>query len=208
MSIKWEKIKGLKNKYRIAKVEKCKTEEVIIDNEVWSTVKGYENRYMVSSIGRFLALGRSIITKHGHYRKLPDRFFNLTPKKSSGYVEVQLRDNSGSKYAYVHRLVAQSFLDNPENLPVINHIDTIRDNNKISNLEWVTVSDNLTYNDSHRRGGEKRKKRVFQYTLDNYFIKPFNSVQECEDAGYSKSGVGKVCRGTQEKHGGYRWSYD
>ena len=105
--------------------------------EIWKDIQGYEGLYQVSNYGRIRSFKRMKNNKEA-------RQFKLTPN-STGYISVGLRKN-GKKILYqVHRLVAESFIPNPENKPQVNHIDGNKTNNHISNLEWVTASENTQH---------------------------------------------------------------
>lgn len=105
--------------------------------EEWRPIKGYEN-YMVSSFGRV----KSLNFNHTGKEKIKVQ----TPQRN-GYMQVVLTNNGINKKKYVHRLVAEAFIQNPdsEHLTTINHIDYDKTNNKVSNLEWMTNKDNVTY---------------------------------------------------------------
>ena len=104
--------------------------------EVWKDIEGYEGLYRISDDGKVLSLNY----KHRGYPAL------LTPKiNNEGYAWVELRKNKKPKQMLVHRLVALAFLDNPENLPIINHKDENTLNNNVSNLEWCDKAYNFKY---------------------------------------------------------------
>ena len=105
--------------------------------ELWVRIKGFEQRYMISNIGRVLSIGRIITAKDGFERNYPNRQLKLKPHKSNGYRYARLYNDDGKTYEHisVHRLVALHFIDNPDNMPVVNHIDTDRSNNL-----WRTLS--------------------------------------------------------------------
>lgn len=104
------------------------------DKEVWKPIQGYEDRYAVSSLGRVC----SFPTQRRKYAKILKN--KLT---KDGYYETALVGD-GCKYKYVrtHRLVASAFIPNPDDKPEVNHIDGNKLNNAVSNLEWVTSSEN------------------------------------------------------------------
>ncbi len=180
-----------------------------MQKEIWLPIKGFENRYLISNRGRVMSLGRVMIAKDGHLRIYKNKILKLTPHKNLGYVSVRLYYEDGKTYEHisVHRLVATHFIPNPNDLPVVNHIDTVRDNNDVGNLEWVTVQENLTHHNCHTKGGLKRRKRVFQYTDNGNFLRAFNSVKDAHEAGYNKNMVRKVCLGIRKRYKGYKWSY-
>lgn len=108
--------------------------------EIWEDVVGYEGVYKVSNIGRVKSLAREARNRHG-FRPIRERFLRLCDD-GKGYLCVGLRKNNNPKSWSVHRLVAEAFLPNPENLPCVNHINGIKKDNTISNLEWCTYSHN------------------------------------------------------------------
>lgn len=98
--------------------------------EIWKKIEGYEN-YSVSTYGR--------VRNDKTGRILKPRCV------SHGYMQIRLHNSNGNKQFYVHRLVAMSFISNPDNLPYVNHKNEIRDDNRAINLEWCTQSYNINY---------------------------------------------------------------
>lgn len=178
-------------------------------DEVWIPIQNFENRNWISNKGRVLSLARTFIAKDGYQRNYPDKILKLTPK-SNGYTRARLYHEGGKTYidVLVHRLVAIHFITNPNNLPVVNHIDEIRDNNNVNNLEWVTVQQNVTYNGCHLRAAKNRRIPVLQLTLEGDFIQRWNSVIEAEEAGYRAGAIRKVCYGNKRKYKNYIWKYE
>lgn len=115
--------------------------------EIWKDIKNYESYYQISNFGRVKALYREFIGKNGVLKKYPERILKPDESSSSStkYQRVSLSKNHKTKRFQVHRLVAEHFIDNPYNKPFINHIDNNGLNNKVSNLEWVTHSENMLH---------------------------------------------------------------
>jgi hypothetical protein len=109
--------------------------------EIWKDIFGYEGYYQISSFGRLKALPRKIITKNGVIRCYKERIRDIYAKQT-GYYGTPLNRDNGKKYILVHRLVAETFIPNPDNKPEINHIDGNKMNNNFANLEWVTSKEN------------------------------------------------------------------
>lgn len=109
--------------------------------EVWKDVCGYEGRYRISNMGRLMSCNAGNGTR--------DKIVKPQPNEK-GYLMVHLYDYGRNKTVKVHRLVAQAFVPNPNNLPEVNHIDADRKNNRADNLEWVTRQANVT--DAKNRG--------------------------------------------------------
>ncbi len=158
--------------------------------EYWKQIEGYDNRYMVSTFGRVWnkLLGREIAAS----------------KDSQKYLKVNFYyGNSKKKSLYVHRLVAQAFIPNENNLPQINHIDEIKTNCRVDNLEFCSAQYNSQYSQY------KREREVEQYDLKtNETIKTFKSVNDAERLlGFSKGCISKACRGVFKSYKGYGWRF-
>ena len=122
-------------------------------NEEWKDVIGFEGAYQVSNLGRVRSLDRVIdYINNGTPTKMKifGRILKLTPDHE-GYLRVSLKFGKKVKLAGVHRLVAQAFIPNPNNLPCVNHKDYQRDNNRVDNLEWCSVEYNNHYSENESR---------------------------------------------------------
>lgn len=106
--------------------------------EIWHDINGYEGLYVVSNLGRIKRLESKVISKDGFEYSFKERFLTPYLYKNKNYV-VKLTKNAKSKILYVHRLVAEAFLSNPENYPFVKHLDGYIDNNTIFNLGWVNA---------------------------------------------------------------------
>ena len=113
-------------------------------NEEWRPIEGYEGLYEVSNTGRVRSLDRYVKGKGESYRLQKGKM--LSPIKNKyGYLQVNLCCNGKNKMFLVHRLSAQAFIPNPDNLPEINHKDENPGNNSVDNLEWCDRSYNNNY---------------------------------------------------------------
>lgn len=174
-----------------------------IMEEEWRDIKNYEGLYQVSNLGRVKSLDRTIVGKNG--RVFPFKGKVLKPcKMSCDYEQVILANNGIHKNMLVHRLVAQAFLPNPDNLPQVSHKDETPYHNNVENLEWASAKDNINY--GHRT--ELASKKVYQYTLDGVLIKEWKSTSECGRNGFRQWSVAACCRGEYKKHKGYIWRYE
>lgn len=115
-------------------------ESISLEGEIWKDVIGYEELYMVSSFGRVMFKRRFRNNGNGGYL-MPPKLCHLMETKF-GYLQARLWENNKEKKCYVHRLVATSHIPNPNNYPIIDHIDTNKKNNNVSNLRWCTSSMN------------------------------------------------------------------
>lgn len=151
--------------------------------EMFKEIKEYP-LYSVSTKGRIIKNANKKVMKPS--------------KKPNGYMQINLFTCDGRrKKEYVHRLVALTFLPNDEHLPEVNHIDGIRDNNVLENLEWVTRAENIEKSNIYQ-GVTVRKK-------SGEFVGSFKSVNEaCENLGLTGSNVSACLHdGKQKTHKGY-----
>lgn len=113
--------------------------------EEWKIIKGYDGKYQVSNYGRVKSLWRNRPIGRGTGLKkiYEEKILNL--QNNNGYKFVTLMDNGKRNRCYVHRLVAETFLPNPNNKPVVNHIDYNPSNNNVENLEWCTQKENIIH---------------------------------------------------------------
>lgn len=167
--------------------------------EIWKDIKGYEGLYQVSNLGRV----KRTMFKNCYVEKKQEKILKLKSDKD-GYKQTTLFKNGKRMYFRVHRLVANAFLPNPNNYPIINHKDQNTSNNNVLNLEWCT----FVYNNNYKNRNEKIRKKVNQYDLQGNFIKTWNSVR---DAGiFAKVHPGNItrcCKCEIKSSGGYKWKY-
>lgn len=171
--------------------------------EIWKDVENYEGLYQISNFGRVKSLkfGKEKILKPG--------------KKSAGYLFVKLCKNGNMKNVFVHRLVALAFIENPENLPEVNHKDENKENNWVDNLEFCTRSYNINFGTRNSRmlntkklnNAKTAEREIDQYTKDGFFIKTWRSSREAERYGFFQSAIIACCRKRRKSHGDYVWQY-
>lgn len=173
--------------------------------EVWKDVAGYEGYYQVSNMGRVKGLDRYIRYSNGLERKVAGIVLKPNTDKD-GYKTVTLTVSRKPKTYKVHRLVAQAFVENPNNYPVINHIDEDKSNNSAGNLEWCTIG----YNNEYGSRINQNKKPVMQLSLEGKPIRLWESAIECERVnGYSSGNISRCCNGAKyyKTYKGYRWAW-
>lgn len=178
--------------------------------EFWKDVKGYEGLYQVSNEGRVKSL---------NYKRTGKEKILCPKKHNKGYLQIQLMNGDKNKTYTIHRLVAEAFIENPDNLPCVNHKDENKKNNNVENLEWCTYKQNFeAYVKNHpnfaeNRNYEKSKRRkldnmVEQISKDNVVIKRWKNVREIELTNkWSAWSIAECCRGNRKTAYGYTWRY-
>lgn len=179
-----------------------------MEKEIWKPVKGYEGFYEISTFGNIRSLDRIIINSKG-VKRMVKSSIPKSRKSNRGYLRIQLHKNGTSKEFSIHRLVAEAFIPNPNNLPCVNHKDENPLNNHVDNLEWCTYKYNSNYGTSRERlSKSKRKNRpVLQLDLHGNVIKEFPTLIEVRDDGFLPSNVGDCCRGIGLSYKGFLWVF-
>lgn len=178
----------------------------------WKKVKGYEEQYLINNDGEVYSLLSNKVLKPNYM--------------TTGYLSVELFKNGKRKRCSIHRLVAEAFIDNPDNLPCVNHKDENKQNNNVENLEWCTYKYNSNYGtckekikknrvisdklrNSIRATGLKNAKPVIQLTKDNVVINRFDSIMKAAEALNIDHGhISSVCKNKRKTAGGYKWKYE
>lgn len=120
-------------------------------DEIWKDISGYEGLYQVSNLGNIKSFNYG---GHGKIKLLKLENFK-------GYKRVVLSKNGKTKRYFVHRLVAMTFIPNPDDLPIVNHKDENKTNNNVNNLEWCTHEYNVNYGTRNERTSESHKGKSF-----------------------------------------------
>lgn len=178
-------------------------------NEVFKDIKEYEGLYQVSNFGRVKSLD---------YRHTGKQNIMITRKNKCGYEYCNLYKNGVRKTKTVHRLVAETFIPNPENLPEVNHKDENKVNNFCGtpennytdgNLEWCTHEYNNTYGTRVKRSIQNQTKFVYQFDLKNVLLNKWVSATIIEkELGFKQSNICNCCLGKAKTAYGFKWSYN
>lgn len=171
--------------------------------EIWKPIDGYEGRYEISNFGRL----KSYLQDRNGKIKIGNKTFK-------GYRTALLYDADGNKkWIPIHRLVANAFIENPMNLPQINHKDENKENNHVENLEWCTNAYNHNYGTRNERASISNKccsttsKKIYSIDSDGN-IESFDSVGEAErQTGNSHSNIVRTLKGKTSHCGNRQWFY-
>ena len=172
---------------------------------IYKDVPGYESLYYADNLGNIYSKDRKI----RNFIK-PGR--RLKPcKNSKGYLNVVLCKDGVQKTLKVHRLIALTFLENPNNYLEINHKDEDKTNNSVSNLEWCDRQYNMNYGTINERlsknSDAKNRVRAVIRTDINGNEKYYNSISSVAEDDFDPSFITKVCQGKKEKAYSYKWRY-
>ena len=179
--------------------------------EIWRPIVGYEGLYEVSNYGRVKSIKRIIkkVRLGNEFSSIQNEIILKYNCDRYGYLKVGLWKDAKCKKFFVHRLVADAFIPNKENLPQINHINEIKTDNRVENLEWCSASYNTNYGNRNKTVSIKNSKSVLQLTKELIIINRYNSITEVENTlGFQHQNISKCCKGKIPTAYGYVWRYD
>jgi hypothetical protein len=178
-----------------------------MEKEIWKKVPNY-NRYSASSLGRIRSDGYTTkVIRYGesHLMKRKPQIIK-TKKDKDGYRTVSLTDDNGIKrHNRVARIIALAHIPNPNNKPQVNHKFGIVSDDRVSQLEWATISENVKHSfDVLKKSPTYKKVRQLK---DGITIHEFNSLEEATKLGFRKSSISSCCHGKLKSHNGYQWEF-
>lgn len=159
--------------------------------EIYKTIEEFPN-YEVSNMGNVRRKGRKMLKP----------LFT----KNTGYYMVCLYNEFGNKRVLIHRLVADAFLSNPNNYPVVNHINEDKTDNRVENLEWCTRSYNINYGTSINKIRKSKQKGCLQMDMEGNIIKEWECIRVAQRT-LKINNISKCCMGKMKTTGGYKWKY-
>lgn len=191
-----------------------------MDGEEWRDIAGYEGIYQASSLGRIRSLDR-LVGCGGGFKLHRGRVRRLGDNKGTGYLGITLSVDGKSRSRDVHRVIAETFIPNPNGLPCVDHIDADRHNNRVDNLRWVTQRENVRHSiELGRYDMEKRiecllskrtrenKLAALRHPLTRSDGRTFKSVTEAaEETKCSRRAITLVLSGTNKTAKGYSFAY-
>lgn len=189
--------------------------------EIWKDIKGYEELYQVSNLGRVKSLDHYIKQRNNSKKLYKGQM--IKPQlnhQEQGYFIVGLSKNNKRKCYYIHRLVAEHFIENPKNKPEVNHKDGNKLNNRIDNLEWATREEQMTHAYKHQLQTPPQLGKFGWKSFTGHpvkqidivsgkTIKEYGSMEEAaRQLGIkSPSNIRGCIIGRQKSCAGYKWEY-
>jgi hypothetical protein len=163
------------------------TNDATMNKEPISEVFNIDCKYAIHSTGEIESIQKKIFLKP------------ILCKNGYTYVSLSCKQYS------IHRLVAKYFIPNPQGLPVVNHKNGVKTDNRAENLEWCTHSQNTQH--CYDSGMSKKSRAVICVNMDDTICKKYISAAEAEKDGFSRGNIAKCCKNLRKKHGNKKWKY-
>lgn len=180
-------------------------------NEIWKSIEGYEGLYEVSNLGKVKSVER-YVPRGNHQIYVKERILKPELDKD-GYLLVNLSKNGVQRMQKIHRLVAIAFIPNVNNLPIINHLNEIKFDNRVENLEWCDNLHNVRYGTGIERNKQIQTfahgKKVLKKDLLGNVLESYPSTREAaRENNTTATQIRRVCQGKQRTCIGYTWEYE
>jgi hypothetical protein len=183
-----------------------------LENEIWKPVVGFEGKYEVSNMGRIKSLS--------YLRTGKVKLLTILSTKN-GYSFTSLTKNNVTRHYLIHRIVYEAFYGRipkfiastkGDKRMEVNHINEIKSDNRLENLELITCTQNNNHGLHKQRIAKSNSKKVYQYTIDGKFVKEWESTKACIENGFKQSAVSACCRNSycnreRNDYKGYIWSF-
>ena len=181
---------------------------MIYQGKNFTPIKNWDGYYICRETTEVLSVVDRTNTLKNTYKILKQ--VPNSKDSSCNYFLVTLTKNKKRKNCFIHRLMAETFIPNPDNKPQINHIDGDKQNNSINNLEWVTVKENAIHaRNTGLTTSISCEKEVHQYDEKGNYIQSFKSIVEAQKiTGIQQQNISKVVRRLRPRAGGFRWSFN
>lgn len=191
--------------------------------EIWTQVPDYNNFYEVSNLGNIRSIDRYVNSKNGSTRVVKGKKTKLIDNGS--YYVVGLSKHGKTRQHYVHRIVAEAFIPNVYNLPIVNHINGNKLDNRVENLEWCTIEYNVKdawendlmnipqgkENKMYGRYGKNanKSKIIYQYDLEGNLIKKWDCQRDVQrELGFNEKCISNCALGRTKTAYGYIWKQE
>lgn len=183
------------------------------NTEVWKDVKDYEGIFQVSNLGRVKSMSRLITYKDGRSYTSKEKLMSPV-LNGDGYPITHFKVGGEGRSVRVHRLVAQAFIENPNNYSEVNHIDEDKTNNHCDNLEWCTRKENMNHGTIKERTRnhpnivkrlEESKVAIIGIHIETEKEIRFESISEADKNGFPRRNVGAAITGSDKSCRGYVW---
>ena len=174
---------------------------------IWKNVNGYDGLYLVSNTGLVKTIERNYVTGKNGRIKINSPECLMKQYEADGYSFVRLCKDGKTSLKRVHRLVANAFIENTNNLQFINHINGIRHDNRLNNLEWCSQKENVIHAYATGLNKGRNGRSVAMIDANNVTVKEYIKISDAVLDGFRHDCIVTCCRGKHKEHKGYKWKY-
>lgn len=170
--------------------------DILFNGVMIRPIPGWEKEYAIDREGNVYSLKRKRVAKT---KRIEDQI------NVHGYRTIKLYKNGEYKRMKVHRLVAFAYIPNPENLPTINHKNEIKTDNRVENLEWSSLIDNLQYGTRTKRAAESLSIPIVSVNLETGEEKRYSSMISAKKDGYDQGCISRCVNGVMKAYKGHKF---